>query len=217
MRHPLLEVLLAAADGRPPAPDCSVELLPPPPGPVHAVLSFTAHSYVAAPVEPERLRARLRPDEPGAATRPAFLSWLAGELGRTAGHIDMLLAAGHLDGTPPLDLEPRDDLAAHPRVIRANRYRNDLSVFADRKDDGVVLLGRGLAGRWEVAFEVEPDHRGRGLGTRLAIAARHLVPPDASLFAQVTPGNVASVRALLAAGYTPVASEVLLADHPGRP
>jgi GNAT superfamily N-acetyltransferase len=217
MRHPLLEVLLAAAGGRPPAPDCSVELLPPPPGPVHAVLSFTAHSYVAAPVDPERLRARLRPDEPGAATRPAFLSWLAGELGRPAGHIDMLLAAGHLDGPPPLDLEPRDDLAAHPRVARANRYRNDLSVFADRKGAGVVLLGRGLAGRWEVAFEVEPDHRGRGLGTRLAIAARHLVPPDTSLFAQVTPGNVASVRALLAAGYTPVASEVLLADHHGRP
>jgi hypothetical protein len=39
-----------------------------------------------------------------------------------------------------------------------------------------------------------------------------MVPRDEPLFAQVTPGNVASVRALLAAGYTPIASEVLLTD-----
>ena len=74
----------------------------------------------------------------------------------------------------------------------------------------MLLLGRGLAGRCEVAFEVEPDHRGRGLGKALATAARHLAPRDEPLFAQVTPGNVASVRALLAAGYAPIASEVLL-------
>ncbi|HZD74020.1 MAG TPA: GNAT family N-acetyltransferase [Actinomycetota bacterium] len=210
MRHPLLEVLLEAAAGRPPAPDGSVELLPPPPGPVHAVLTFTAHSYVAAPVEPERLRAHLRPDYPGAATEPRFLAWLADELGRRAGQIDMVLAASPLDGAPPLDLEPRDDLAAHPRVARADRYRERLRVFASRDGGGMLLLGRGLAGRCEVAFEVEPGHRGRGLGRALATAARHLAPRDQPLFAQVTPGNVASVRALLAAGYAPIASEVLL-------
>jgi GNAT superfamily N-acetyltransferase len=210
MRHPLLEVLLAAVGGRPPPPDSSVEVLPPPPGPAYPVVTFTAHSYVAAPVPPERLRARLRPDDPGAATEPAFLAWLAGELGRRAGQIDMVLAASPLDGPPPLELEPRDDLAAHPRVARANRYRDGLRVFADRGGGGMVLVGRGLVGRWEVAFEVEPDRRGRGLGRALAAAARHLTPSDQPLFAQVTPGNVASVRALLAAGYAPLASEVLL-------
>jgi GNAT superfamily N-acetyltransferase len=212
MRHPLLDVLLDAAAGRPPAPDCSVELLPPPPGPVDAVLSFTAHSYVAAAVDPERLRSRLRPDDPGAATKPEFLAWLAAELGRRAGQIDMLLAAPHLEGSLPLDLEPRDDLATHPRVSRANRYRQQLRVLADPEGSAVVLLGRGLAGRWEVAFEVDPDRRDRGLGRALATAARHLVPQGEPLFAQVTPGNVASVRVLLAAGYRPIASEVLLAD-----
>jgi GNAT superfamily N-acetyltransferase len=210
MSHPLLQVLLEAVDGRPPPPDCSVELLPAPPGPAHAVLTFTAHSYVAAPVDSERLRAHLRPDDPGAATEPAFLAWLAGELGRRAGQIDMVLAASHLDGPPPLGLEPRDDLAAHPRVARANRYRDRLRMFADRDGGGVLLLGRGLAGRWEVALEVEPERRDRGLGRALATAARHLGPRDQPLFAQVTPGNVASVRVLLAAGFAPVASEVLL-------
>jgi GNAT superfamily N-acetyltransferase len=210
MRHPLLEVMLDAAAGRPPPPDGSVELLPPPPGPVHAVLTFTAHSYVAAPVSSERLRAHLRPDYPGATTEPGFLAWLAAELGRRASQIDMVMAASPLDGAPPVDLDPRDDLAAHPRVARANRYRDQLHVFASRDGGGMLLLGRGLAGRCEVAFEVEPGHRGRGLGRALATAARHLAPPAEPLFAQVTPGNVASVRALLAAGYAPLASEVLL-------
>jgi RimJ/RimL family protein N-acetyltransferase len=73
------------------------------------------------------------------------------------------------------------------------------------------VLGRGLAGRMEVAFEVDPDHRGRGLGRAIATAARHLAPRGEPMFAQVSPGNVASVRALLGAGYVPVGAEVLYA------
>jgi RimJ/RimL family protein N-acetyltransferase len=71
------------------------------------------------------------------------------------------------------------------------------------------MLGRGLAGRWEIAFEVEPEARGRGLGTALASAGPWLAPGD-PVFAQVSPGNVASLRVLLAAGYRPIGSEVLL-------
>ena len=215
MRHPLLQVLLDAAAGRPPPPDGLVELLPPPPGPVDAVVSFTAHAYVAAAVDPEAIRAHLRQDDPGAATRPAFVSWLAGQLDREAGQIDMLVAATPLDGPPPLALEARVSLASHRRVARANRYRQDLRVLGDRDGGGLLVLGRGLAGRWEVAFEVEPERRGRGLGRALAAAARHLVPAGEPLFAQVTPGNVASVRALLAAGYAPVGSEVLFSRPAG--
>jgi RimJ/RimL family protein N-acetyltransferase len=210
MRHPLLEVMLEAAAGRPPVADCSVDLLPSPPGPANAVVSFTAHSYVSAPVDPERLRSRLRPGDPGAATRPEFLAWLAAELDSGAGQLDMLLAAFPLDGPPPLELVPRDDLVAHPRVARAHRYRGgDLRVLGDPEDGVVLVLGRGLAGRMEIAFEVHPHRRGRGLGRAAAIAARHMAPRDEPLFAQVSPGNVASVHALLAAGYSPVASEVL--------
>ena len=211
MRHPLLEVMLEAAAGRPPVADCSVDLLPPPPGPADAVVSFTAHSYVAAPVDAGLLRPRLCPGDPGAATRPEFLAWLAAELGTSAGQLDMLLAAFPLEGPPPLELPESADLAAHPRVARALRYREDLRVLGDPDDRVVLVLGRGLAGRMEVAFEVDPDHRGRGLGRAIATAARHLAPRGEPMFAQVSPGNVASVRALLAAGYVPVGSEVLYA------
>ncbi len=44
----------------------------------------------------------------------------------------------------------------------------------------------------------------------LARAARHLVPDGRPVWAQCAPGNASSLRALLAAGYTPVGSEVLL-------
>ena len=73
-----------------------------------------------------------------------------------------------------------------------------------------MILGRGLAGRWEVAFEVPPELRNRGNGRALATAARHLLPDDRPAWAQCAPGNAASLRALLAAGYLPVGSEVLL-------
>ena len=75
----------------------------------------------------------------------------------------------------------------------------------------MLLIGRGLAGRWEMAFEVDGDARGRGLGRGLAVAAPTLIPEGEYLFAQASPGNAASVRAVLSAGYSPIGSEVLFA------
>jgi RimJ/RimL family protein N-acetyltransferase len=96
----------------------------------------------------------------------------------------------------------------HPRVRRARRYRPRLRIWI--AGHGVLVLGRGLAGRWEAAVEVAPGHRERGLGRALAGAARHLVPDGRPVWAQVSPGNAASVRAFLAAGYRPVGAEALL-------
>jgi GNAT superfamily N-acetyltransferase len=215
MTHPLLRILLDAARGRPPLPDGAVEVLPPLPGPVDAaVVAFTAHSYLVADVDPELARSRLRDGDPGAATRPAFLTWLAGQLGAHAGQLDAVLVAPGLDGTPLLELEPRTDLERHHRVARASRYRRDLRVFASPGDGGLLVVGRGLAGRWEAAFEVDPERRGHGLGRALALAARHLVPDGEPLFVQVSPGNAASLRAVLAAGYRPLGSEVLFPRRP---
>jgi hypothetical protein len=48
----------------------------------------------------------------------------------------------------------------------------------------------------------------------MADAARTFGPPAEPLFAQVTPGNAASLRAFLAAGYRPIGSEVLFLRAP---
>jgi GNAT superfamily N-acetyltransferase len=218
MPHPLLEVLLEAARGRPPAPDGTVEVLPPPGGrAAAAVVAFTAHSYLLADVDPALAQARLRDGDPGAPTLPAFLTWLAGEVGARAGQLDAVLVAPGLQGPPPLALEPRGGLEDHHRVARALRHRSELRVFATADDAGVLVLGRGLAGRQEAAFEVEPARRGRGLGRTLALAARHLAPAGEPVFAQVSPGNAASLRAILAAGYRPLGSEVLFVPAPPEP
>jgi GNAT superfamily N-acetyltransferase len=136
----LLRLLGEAATGSPPPADGLVEVWPPPPGAVEAVLAFTAHHVVAA---------------------------------------------------------------------RALRYRDELAVWTDPDGLGVLVLGRGLAGRREVAFEVDPAARDRGLGRLLVAAARHLTPPGEPLFAQVRPGNAASLRVVGAAGFRPIGAEVL--------
>ncbi|MEU8377976.1 hypothetical protein [Streptosporangium sp. NPDC048865] len=53
-----------------------------------------------------------------------------------------------------------------------------------RSDGGVVLLGRGVAGRWEIAIEVEDVYRGQGLGRRLARTGRHLLGAGRAVWAQ---------------------------------
>ena len=72
------------------------------------------------------------------------------------------------------------------------------------------MLGRGVADRWEVSFEVDPAARGRGTGRALAAAALGLLPAGTPVFARVSPGNSVSLRATLAAGYLPIGGEVLL-------
>jgi GNAT superfamily N-acetyltransferase len=107
----------------------------------------------------------------------------------------------------PGGLRALPDGVGHPRLARAHRYRDDVRGYT--VDGGLLLLGRGLAGRWEVAVEVDPAYRGRGIGRHLVGLAAALVPPGQPVWAQVAPGNVASMRAFLAAGYRPVGVEVL--------
>jgi len=112
----------------------------------------------------------------------------------------------------------REPDVSHPRVSRALSYRDDVQAWRTPDSSGVVLLGRGVAGRRETAIEVDENRRSRGLGRALAAAARHLAEPGEPLWAQVAPANAASVRAFLAAGFTPVGAEILLARRtPERP
>jgi GNAT superfamily N-acetyltransferase len=208
--HPVASLLDDVAAGRFPAPDGSVTILPQPSPRYAGVFAFTAHSVVFADADPAWIRGQLPPGDLAAPMLPAFLQALADRTGRRVSSHDLLCVAAQLAGPSPFELSPLAVTAdaGHPRVTRAMRYRTDVRVC--QAAGGVVVVGRGVAGRWEAAVEVDPNCQGRGLGRELATAARHLVPDGAPVWAQIAPGNAASVRAFLAAGFAPVGAEALL-------
>lgn len=207
----LYDVLKAAVDGRPPEPDGSIDVLPRL-GRAAGVVAFSAHFLVCADVDHHWVHDQLPPGDYTAPLGARFLVALADRIGADIGTIDVVLARyGDGPGVLSTDGELEEiDARDHPRVVRALRYRDDVRVWRTPDGTGHVLVGRGLAGRWETAFEVEPDARSRGVGRRLAAAAARLVPAGEPVFAQVAPGNAASLRAVLAAGYTALCAEVLL-------
>ncbi|MFI8259988.1 MULTISPECIES: GCN5 family acetyltransferase [unclassified Streptomyces] len=209
------EILAAAAAGRYPPADGGTTVVPQP-GPRDAgVIAFTAHSVVFTDEDPRWVRsalAGLACDALAATMHPRFLAALLDRTGRTTDTVDLLTVAGPLPGDPPLELREVDD-PGHPRVRRALRRRDDVRVWA--ADGGVLVLGRGVAGRWETAIEVDEGVRHRGLGRDLARAARHLVPHGEPVWSQQAAGNARSIRAFQAAGFRPVGSEALLLAHPG--
>jgi GNAT superfamily N-acetyltransferase len=204
----LLDVLRAAAEGRPPEPDGTVDVMPQQ-GPAAGVVAFSAHFVVCADVDHGWVRDRLPPGDFNAPLGARFLVALADRIGADVGSIDVVLVA-QSTGAPPDDSLEEISTREHPRVVRALRYRDEVRVWRTSDGAGRLVVGRGLAGRWETAFEVEPAARGRGLGRHLAAAATALVPPGEHVWAQVAPGNAASLRAVVAAGYRPVCAEVLL-------
>jgi GNAT superfamily N-acetyltransferase len=202
----LARVLDDAARGLFPPADGAIELFPRPEPPAvrAAVFSFTAHLVVAADVDEAALRDVAKPDDFVSWSRVA--PWLRAREALTG---DVLLAAV-ADGRPPsLTLDADGDFA-HPRVERASRYRDGVRVFVTRARDGVLVLGRGVAGRHELAFEVDPPARNAGLGRALVSCALALVPPGEVVWAQVHPANAASLRAVLDAGLRPVGYEQLI-------
>lgn len=213
MIHPVSDLLAGVAAGRLPPADAAVQVHPQPPGRSAAVLAFTAHHVVAADVHPDWVHDRMDPQDLGSPMKGAFLVALAELLRRRQGALDAVLVAPGRAGGPALDLEPM--AGDHPRLARAHRYRTEIRAYAVPEAPGaMVLVGRGFAGRWETAFEVPQGEQGRGYGRALAAAARHLVPPGEPVWAQVSPGNAASLRTVLAAGYLPVGAEVLFAAEP---
>ena len=210
----LRRALDAAARGRFPAPDGTVAVVGPPDGPADAVVAFTAHSVVATSLAPDAVRKHLDTDDFGATLRAPFLTWLGQQLGSRPGSVDAVLVAFGQGG--PSNLMETDGIQSQPRVVRATRYRTDVHVWTDRDRRGVLIIGRGLAGRLEASFEVEPAHRGSGLGRHLAAAALRIVPEGEPLYMQAAPGNAASVRAILPAGFRPIAAECLFLRDASR-
>ncbi len=208
--HPLAALFADLARRVYPPVDGVTEAVSRAAGAVAAVLSFTGHCVVAADVDAGWVSAQCPPWQLTAAYSPAFLTALAERVGAQPQALDVLLGAPALDGTPELPLLLTRSLDEHPRVARAYRMRTDVRVYLTGDGAGLLTLGRGVAGRWEAGFEVDPGARNQGLGRRLAAAARQLVPAGEFLFLQVAPGNATSLRAVLAAGFVPLGSEQLL-------
>jgi GNAT superfamily N-acetyltransferase len=211
-RAALAALLDDVGAGRYPPPDGTVSIVPQPSDRDAGVVALTAWAVVFADTDPGWIAAQLPPGDLSAPLSAPFLAALSERLGRRSHSVDMLACAAALPGPPselPLDELPTDsDEPVHPRFARALRYRDDVRAW--QASGGIVTLGRGLAGRFEVSVEVDAEYRCRGLGTRLARAARHLVPAGTTLWAQIAPANAASVRAFLRAGFQPVGAEALL-------
>jgi hypothetical protein len=184
-----------------------LDLVPPPAPDRAAVVSFPGYVVVAAAIDRPWLDARVTTGDYAEPIGPRFLTALEDSLGVVPGNLDCVLLAAPIEGDPPIPLKPADD-TTHSRVTRARRYRTDVRAWTS--EHGILVLGRGLGDRWEAAFEVEEYARGNGHGRALAAAARHVVPDGRPVWAQCAPGNASSLRALLAAGYVPVGSEVIL-------
>jgi GNAT superfamily N-acetyltransferase len=205
----LAQLLRDAAFGTYPESDLETEVLAKPVGATAAVVAFGGHMVVAADVPSEWVESQCPPGDLMAAVRPEFLVALSVRCGCTDFSTTMTFALPGLGGDRDAMLVP---VANHVsvRVRRSHRVRTEVSVYETADGNGLLVVGRGLAGRWEAGFEVQPRARGRGLGRRLANAARSLVPTSEPLFMQAVPGNIASIRALIGAGFRPVTSEVLL-------
>jgi hypothetical protein len=213
MGESLAGILAAAARGVFPPADGGTTIVPQP-GPRDAgVFAFTAHTVVFVDEDPDWIRdilGKVESDPLAATMNPHFLAALLDRTGRVADTIDLLTVADALPGDPPLPLREIAD-PDHPRVRRARSHRDDVRAWST--EAGVLILGRGVAGRWEVAIEVDEAARHRGLGRTLATAARHLVPGGEPLWSQQAAGNARSIRAFQAAGFRPVASEILLSHR----
>lgn len=206
----MLDLLHAAARGMFPPEDGRTEVVPAVEGAPAAVLSFTAHHVVAADLPADEVLARVDPRDLKGPLAPGVLAWLAERTGLYAGSLDVLFAwrADRAAAPEGLAVE-RVQRPDHPRVVRATRWRDDVEVWEERGGRGLVVLGRGMAGRLELSVEVAPEERDRGLARRLVSAALVAAAPAEPVFAQVAAANAASLRALQAAGFVAVGAEVL--------
>jgi hypothetical protein len=206
--HPLHDLLVAAAAGRFPPVDGSVEVMPPwrddQGREHHAVVEFTGHAVILTDRSPGEVADR-GADGFGGSTHTDVVRWLAGPHGWIGSHDAVLVASGTGGGSSRLvETDAHDQ---HPRVGRARRHREQVRVFAD--EAGFVTVGRGLVGRLELSMEVL-GARGIGAGRRLVTDALGLIAPEETIWVQCAPGNAASLRLLLSCGFVPIGAEILL-------
>lgn len=120
----------------------------------------------------------------------------------------MLARAGEARRGPSRLVPIAPGAATDDRVAFAARTRRDVRALTD--GEGVVLVGRGLCGRLEVSIEIEPARRAGETAARRLSAALADVGPGATLWAQISAGNAAALRAALHGGFRPIGAKHLI-------
>jgi RimJ/RimL family protein N-acetyltransferase len=211
--HPIAELVVDAAHGRHPVSDGGWHRVPPWRTGLEAVLAFTGHAVLAVgdDVSDARLQG-LGVDGLGGANHPRVLLDLAGPTG-WIDSLDVLLALPVRPGTPSAEaLVERPDLTDHARAHWARAVRDDVRVLgsADPARRSVAMMSRGVGGLPELSVEMDPAERGQGRAADFIRAAVATRSPGEVVVASVAPGNVASLRAFLGAGFGVVGSVQLL-------
>lgn len=201
-------MLAAAAEGRFPDAAEPIVVVPSPRPLAGAIVAFTGCTYVAADVDCDELESHLGANRLAGPVEPRFVQWLAGRVNGRARNHEVILA-GIGTGSRPDAFQPEPNWPDHERAGHGARLRRDVHGWTYRDGQGIVLIGRGLVDRLEIAYETAPDAPA-GTGSAMVRDALGLVPAGTPLFAQVAPGNARSLRAALAAGYRPLGGETLI-------
>ncbi|MDN5861209.1 MAG: hypothetical protein L0H84_21610, partial [Pseudonocardia sp.] len=213
---PLARLLHDTAHHKFPSADDAVVVLPAPAGPCDVALAFTEHAVVAADVPESWVREHL-PVGTGhhqELLSVGFLGALSERLGSAAAWVSILLAAPKPSGSAPA-IELRD---SDQRQSDWAAYRSDVRCYEDTDGVGVLNLGLGPGGRWDLWMGfVEADRpmmspQVVGRGKALLEAARANAPD--ALFASVPSSNARALRTFEAAGFRPIGAEVLFLTRP---
>ncbi|KAA1373714.1 GNAT family N-acetyltransferase [Aeromicrobium fastidiosum] len=206
--HPVAQLIASFAAGDFLPPDGGWQRVDPWRPGLEAVIAFTGRAVFAiSPTVGDDELMALGADGFGGAHDPRLIAAIAGP-GAWIDSLDALLVGrGTRTTDAPARLVPRPDLRSHPRALLAAGLRDDVEVLGHPggDDSSVATVGRGVGGLRELSFEVDPAHRG-GAGTSLVRDALTTVAAGELVVAAVAPGNAASLRAVLAAGFTPVGS-----------
>lgn len=218
-RHPLARLLREVAAGDFPAADGSWIRVSPWSPSIQGILAFTGRAVLAVSYDVSDARlGDLGVDGWGGAHDPRVLTELAGPTGWIDTLDLLMLASGRGSQGSAAHLVARPDLGKHAMVEYARRVRTDVQVMGrpepDRHD--IVTLSHGVAGLREISFEVAEPMRGKGTAHELVEMALAAVPEHEVVAACVAPGNAASLRACLRAGFTPVGGLQLFSSRAER-
>lgn len=219
-KDPLARLLYDVAHRKPTPVNGTVEVFPAPAGPCDAVVAFTGHAAVAADVPESWVRDHLSGGgsggHPQEALSVSFLGALSDRLGAPPAAVSVLLTAPRPSGPTPM-VELRD--SEHQDADWA-ADRTEVRCYEDEGGDGVLNLGLGPGGRWDVWMGFvgasRPVMSPRGLGKgRVLLETARAHAPDV-LFASVPSSNARALRAFEAGGFRAIGAEVLFRTRPGR-